>query len=117
MSFFIGSTIRTQTKNNARGCTAAGQQLSGTEVIIAMFEKEKKEMLECALQMKEYQLISLTGGNVSMRMPDGLFLVTPSGMYYEKMVPDDIVVIDGKGNVVEGCRKPSSDTPGSFVYV
>ena len=45
-----------------------------------MFEKEKKEMLECALQMKEYQLISLTGGNVSMRMPDGLFLVTPSGM-------------------------------------
>lgn len=81
-----------------------------------MFEKEKKEMLECALQMKEYQLISLTGGNVSMRMPGDLFLVTPSGMYYEKMVPDDIVVIDKQGNVVEGTRKPSSDTP-ALLYM
>lgn len=81
-----------------------------------MFEKEKKEMLECALQMKAYGLISLTGGNVSMRMGGGLFLVTPSGMLYEKMVPEDIVVIDSEANVVEGKRKPSSDST-ALVYI
>lgn len=81
-----------------------------------MFEKEKKEMLECALQMKAYGLISLTGGNVSMRMEGGLFLVTPSGMLYEKMVPEDMVVIDSEGKVVEGNRKPSSDST-ALVYI
>lgn len=81
-----------------------------------MFEKEKKEMLECALQMKEYGLISLTGGNVSMRMEGGLYLVTPSGMLYEKMVPEDMVVIDEKAKVVEGIRKPSSDST-ALIYI
>lgn len=81
-----------------------------------MFEKEKTEMLECALQMKEYGLISLTGGNVSMRMEGGLYLVTPSGMLYEKMVPEDMVVIDEDARVVEGIRKPSSDST-ALIYI
>lgn len=44
-------------------------------------------------------------------MPTGEILVTPSGMMYEKMVEDDMIVMDIDGNVIEGTRKPSSDTP------
>ena len=45
-----------------------------------MFESEKKEMLECALKLDRYGLIALSGGNVSVRAGDDLFIVTPSGM-------------------------------------
>ena len=44
-------------------------------------------------------------------MPSGEILVTPSGMMYEKMVEDDMIVMDLDGNIIEGTRKPSSDTP------
>lgn len=44
-------------------------------------------------------------------MPTGEILVTPSGMMYEKMSIDDMIVMDLDGNVIEGTRKPSSDTP------
>ncbi len=74
-----------------------------------MYESEKKEMLKACMQMKEYQLISLTGGNISVKIDDDTFLVTPSGMLYEDMNIDDICVIDNKGNIKEGIRKPSSD--------
>ena len=67
-----------------------------------MFEKEKKQMIEAALKMKEYHLISLTGGNVSMRVAEDKYLVTPSGMYYETMKPEDIVLINGRCEVLEG---------------
>ena len=58
-----------------------------------MFEKEKKEILDAALEIKKCNLISLSGGNVSMRAGENLFLVTPSGMIYEEMTADDVVVI------------------------
>lgn len=60
-----------------------------------MFELEKKSMLDAALEMKRNRLVALCGGNISMRLPDGSFLVTPSGMIYEEMSPSDIVHIDG----------------------
>ena len=75
-----------------------------------MFESEKKEMLECALKLDRYGLIALSGGNVSVRVGDDLFIVTPSGMIYDEMVPEDMLVVDGKGNIVEGTRKASVDT-------
>lgn len=81
-----------------------------------MYEKEKREILECALEIKRCGLVSLSGGNVSMRMPGDHFLVTPSGMNYEEMTAGDVVLIDGKGNVREGNRKPSSDTP-ALMYM
>lgn len=81
-----------------------------------MYEKEKKEILETALEIKRCGLISLSGGNVSMRVGNGLYLVTPSGMIYEDMTPQDVVLIDGKCRVVEGNRKPSSDSP-ALVYM
>ncbi len=77
---------------------------------------KKKQVLETALHMKDNNLIRLCGGNISLRLPDNTFLVTPSGMMYEDMVPDDIVRVDKTGLVVEGTRRPSSDTE-ALLYV
>lgn len=75
-----------------------------------MFEKEKQAVIDTALKIKEYGLIALAGGNVSMRLPDGDILVTPSGTYYETMRPQDVLLMDIEGNVKEGDLKPSVDT-------
>ena len=50
-----------------------------------MYEKEKRAVIDTALKIKEYGLIALAGGNVSMRLECGDILVTPSGTYYETM--------------------------------
>jgi L-ribulose-5-phosphate 4-epimerase len=81
-----------------------------------MYEKEKLDILSCALKMEQYQLIKLSGGNISMRMPDGNFLVTPSALPYDQMVPDDMVLVDENGKPVEGTRRPSSDTQ-ALLYI
>ncbi|MFI3283685.1 MAG: class II aldolase/adducin family protein [Erysipelotrichaceae bacterium] len=80
-----------------------------------MFEKEKEELLEACLQLKEYKLISLTGGNICLRVGE-YCIVTPSGMLYEKMIPEDMVVTNMKGVVIEGQRKPSSDL-SALIYM
>jgi L-ribulose-5-phosphate 4-epimerase len=74
-----------------------------------MYEKEKDEIIHAALALKEYRLIALSGGNVSIRMPNNNILVTPSGMLYETMVTSDVVVLDSEGKVIEGTRKVSVD--------
>ena len=76
-----------------------------------MFSEMKKEIIEAGILLDRYELVSLTCGNLSVRMPTGEILVTPSGMMYEKMVEDDMIVMDIDDNVIEGTRKPSSDTP------
>lgn len=81
-----------------------------------MFETEKADVLRVALEIKKNRLVSLSGGNVSMRLGDGQYLVTPSGMDYEGMCPDDVCLIDGAGRLLEGCRKPSSDT-SALIYI
>ncbi len=75
-----------------------------------MYEKEKQAVIDTALKIKEYGLIALAGGNVSMRLPDGDILVTPSGTYYETMKPQDVLLMDIDGIVKEGDLKPSVDT-------
>ena len=75
-----------------------------------MYSTEKKQIIQTGLALKEYNLIALSGGNVSMRMPDGKILVTTSGMAYDGMVEDDVVIIDIDGNIVEGDRRPSVDS-------
>jgi L-ribulose-5-phosphate 4-epimerase len=75
-----------------------------------MYEKEKQAVIDTALKIKEYGLIALAGGNVSMRLPDGDILVTPSGTYYETMRPQDVLLMDIEGTVKEGVLKPSVDT-------
>lgn len=74
-----------------------------------MYDTEKQAVLDCARQMLRYRLVTLSGGNVGLRMPDGNFLITPSAMYYDDMTADDVVLVDADGAVVEGCRRPSSD--------
>ncbi len=81
-----------------------------------MYEDIKKEIIKTALALKEYRLISLSGGNVSIRTSEGHVVVTPSGMLYETMVPQDVVVVDMDGNVIEGKRKVSVDTE-AILYI
>ncbi len=81
-----------------------------------MFEEQKKQVIRAALTLDRYGLIALSGGNVSCRMPSGEILVTPSGMIYEDMEPDDVLVMDLDNNVIEGMRKPSVDTE-ALLYV
>jgi L-ribulose-5-phosphate 4-epimerase len=81
-----------------------------------MYEKEKKEILKTALLLKEYRLIALSGGNVSLRTKKGHVLVTPSGMIYDSMVPEDVLVIDLDENIIEGTRKVSVDTE-AILYI
>jgi len=86
------------------------------QVGVIMFEQEKKLVLSAALEIKENKLISLSGGNVSMRVGKAKYLVTPSGMVYEDMTPEDVVLIDDGCRVIEGRRKPSSDS-AALVYM
>lgn len=58
----------------------------------------------------------LSGGNVSARMPSGEVVVTPSGMVYDEMVPEDMLVVDLEGRIVEGTRKASVDTE-ALLYI
>ncbi|MBY4797752.1 class II aldolase/adducin family protein [Collinsella sp. AGMB00827] len=81
-----------------------------------MFEKEKEMVLEAAKKLDRYGLIALSGGNVSWRMSQDEILVTPSGMIYDDMVPEDVLVVDSAGTVVEGKRKVSVDTE-ALLYI
>ena len=72
----------------------------------------KKEVLEANLQLPKHNLVTLTWGNVSgIDREKGLVVIKPSGVSYETMTADDMVVLDLDGNKVEGDLRPSSDTP------
>lgn len=81
-----------------------------------MYAEIKEEMLKCAMRMDHYGLIALSGGNVSVRMENGDVVVTPSGMIYDEMAPDDMLVVDPQGNIIEGHRKASVDTE-ALLYI
>ena len=75
-----------------------------------MLEDLKKEVIEAGKKLKEYKLITLTGGNVSGRDKEtGYIVMTPSGMEYDTLNLEDITVTDLDGNLIEGIRKQSSD--------
>ena len=77
-----------------------------------MLENLKKRVCEANILLKEYGLITLSWGNVSeIDRESGLVVIKPSGVSYDTMKPEDMVVVDLSGNVVEGELKPSSDTP------
>lgn len=81
-----------------------------------LFENERKAVIEAGKKLDRYELIALSGGNVSWRMPTGELLVTPSGMIYEEMIPEDVLVMDIDGNVIEGDRRASVDTV-ALLYI
>ncbi len=77
-----------------------------------MLEKLKKEVFDANIQLLRYGLVILTWGNVSaIDRKKGLVVIKPSGVSYDYMKAEDMVVLDLDGNIVEGRLKPSSDTP------
>lgn len=75
-----------------------------------MLEELKKEVLEANLLLPKFGLITFTWGNVSgIDREKGIIAIKPSGVEYDHMTIDDIVLCDLDGNVVEGNLKPSSD--------
>jgi len=82
-----------------------------------MLEQLKEELYQLHLELVKYNLVVWTGGNVSARDPaSGLVVIKPSGVRYEQLRPEHMVVLDLDGQIVEGALKPSSDTY-SHLYV
>lgn len=76
-----------------------------------MLEKLKKEVYEANLLLPKYNLITFTWGNVSgIDRKKGLVVIKPSGVEYEDLSPENMVVVDLDGNVIDGDLNPSSDT-------
>ncbi len=76
-----------------------------------MLEELKREVYEANMELPKYGLVTFTWGNVSaIDREKGLFVIKPSGVDYDKLTPQDMVVVDLEGNRVEGKYNPSSDT-------
>jgi L-ribulose-5-phosphate 4-epimerase len=82
-----------------------------------MLETLREEIWRLNLELPRNNLVAWTSGNVSGRDPEtGLVVIKPSGIRYEDLTPESMVVVDLDGKVVEGNHKPSSDT-FAHVYV
>ncbi len=76
-----------------------------------MLEQLKRTVCEANLLLPKYDLVTFTWGNVSgIDREHGLIAIKPSGVPYDGMAPEDMVIVDLGGNVIEGKWKPSSDT-------
>ena len=77
-----------------------------------MLEQLKEKVLKANLDLPKYGLVTFTWGNVSeIDRESGLIVIKPSGVEYDEMKAEHMVVVDLEGNVVEGNLRPSSDTP------
>lgn len=77
-----------------------------------MLEELKKQVYEANMLLPKHNLVTFTWGNVSqIDRKSGIFAIKPSGVDYDKMKWEDIVLVDLDGNKVEGDYNPSSDTP------
>lgn len=76
------------------------------------FSALREECLAANLALPKTGLVDLTFGNVSVADPERrVFAIKPSGVAYERLGPDDLVILDYEGRTVEGDARPSSDTP------
>lgn len=81
-----------------------------------MLEELKEKVYEANMLLPRHGLVTFTWGNVSgIDREKGLFVIKPSGVDYELLKPEDMVVMDLDGNKVEGSMNPSSDTPTHLV--
>lgn len=81
-----------------------------------MIEAIKAQVCEANRRLEHSGLVKLTWGNVSgIDRAAGLWCIKPSGVDYSALTPDDMVVLDLEGNVVEGSYRPSSDTKTHLV--
>ncbi|MBL8096317.1 MAG: class II aldolase/adducin family protein, partial [Anaerolineales bacterium] len=82
-----------------------------------MLERMKEELVQLHLELPKNDLVRWTGGNVSARDPEtGLVVIKASGIRYEDMRPQHMIVMDLEGQRVEGDYKPSSDVY-SHIYI
>ncbi len=80
-------------------------------MVIKMLERLKEEVFKANMELPKKGLVTYTWGNVSgIDRSSGLVVIKPSGVEYDEMTAQDMVVVDMDGNVVEGKYKPSSDT-------
>jgi len=78
-----------------------------------MLDRLKEQVYQANVQLPQYNLVTFTWGNVSgIDREQGLVVIKPSGVSYDEMKPEDMVVVELKtGEALEGQLKPSSDTP------
>ncbi len=82
-----------------------------------MLELLREQLYRLHLELPKNNLVTWTGGNVSARDPEtGLVAIKPSGVRYEELRPEHMVIVDLDGRIVEGDLKPSSDT-ASHLYI
>ncbi|MBN2117324.1 MAG: L-ribulose-5-phosphate 4-epimerase [Anaerolineales bacterium] len=82
-----------------------------------MLEKLKEELVQLHLELPKNNLVAWTSGNVSARDKEtGLVVIKASGVRYEELRPEHMVVVDLDGKMIEGDFKPSSDT-ASHLYI
>ena len=75
------------------------------------FTELKREVYEANMELQRRNLVLYTWGNVSqIDRSAGVIAIKPSGVAYEKLKPEDIVIVDLENNIVEGSMRPSSDT-------
>ena len=81
-----------------------------------MLEELKVKVCQANLDLVKYGLVIFTWGNVSaIDRKSGLVVIKPSGVSYDGMKPEDMVVVDLDGKMIEGSLRPSSDTPTHLV--
>lgn len=85
---------------------------------MSKYQELKRECYEANMQLPAYGLVIFTFGNVSaVDRKEGVFAIKPSGVDYEILKPEDIVIVDFDNQVVEGAMRPSSDTKThAFLY-
>jgi L-ribulose-5-phosphate 4-epimerase len=82
-----------------------------------MLESLRHELWQLHLELPKNNLVTWTGGNVSARDPKtGCVVIKPSGIRYDDLRPEHMVVVDLDGKIIEGTLKPSSDT-ASHLYI
>jgi len=82
-----------------------------------MLDAIKDDLVRLHAELPRHDLVVWTGGNVSARDPEsGLVVIKPSGVRYEDLTADTLVVLDLDGRIVEGTHRPSSDT-ASHLYI
>ena len=81
-----------------------------------MLEELKRSVLEANLALPKHNLVTFTWGNVSgINREENLIVIKPSGVPYDDLKLEDMVVVDFDGNIVEGNLNPSSDTPTHII--
>ncbi len=92
--------------------------MSAVDAVTATLVELRREVAELHAELPLNELVVWTAGNVSARVPGrDLMVIKPSGVRYDELTPESMVVTDFAGNLVEGERSPSSDTAAhGYVY-